>query len=91
LLINTGVINRIISVFAFLAAMWVKDIFLVPSKSHQKDIGLENYSRTILTYDGEVVPQEQWDDVCSINRDEIASVETYSRNGKNRIVFLSKP
>lgn len=68
-----------------------KEIFLVPSKSHQKDIGIENYSSTILTYDGEIVPLEQWDDVCSINRDEIASVATYSKNGKNRIVFLSKP
>lgn len=69
----------------------IQDIFLTKSKSHQKDIGLENYANTEIIYDGEVVSQEDWDDVGSINHDEIATLEIYNKNGKNKIVFLSKP
>lgn len=69
----------------------IQDIFLVKSKSHQKDIGLENYANTEVIYDGENVPQEDWDDVCSTNRDEIASLDIFTKNGKNTIIFKSKP
>ena len=58
------------------------DVYMVPSKSHEKDIGKENYNKTEIIFDGEVIPQEEWDDVCSVNQDEIEFLEIYIKDGK---------
>ena len=69
----------------------MQKIYLVPSKSLcEKDIGKENYDRVTVLYDGHVVPQNEWDDVASINKDEIESLEIQTKNGKTIISFTSK-
>ncbi|MGV8096473.1 MAG: hypothetical protein AB2L24_31845 [Mangrovibacterium sp.] len=69
-------------------------IYLTPSKKRSKtDIGIENYDKKDVYFDGQLVPQEEWDDAGSIDPDlahlEILSGK-YSKDGRNKIYFKTK-
>ena len=65
-------------------------IHLLPSKPVQLNIGDKEYS-TVVIYDNEVVPQNEWNDVLSICPKEISSVKTYIKDRQNILVIESKP
>jgi len=67
-------------------------VYLLPSKQIQLDLGnKEDSTEIIIIYDGKIVPQNEWNDVLSIPKDEIGSVNFYVKDKKNILDVVSKP
>jgi hypothetical protein len=74
----------------------VKFIILLPSNPwSERDIGKKNMNNTEFIFNGRLVPQDEWDDAGSMDKDDIANFEVHAPRNlkpgeKNKIIMTSK-